>query len=75
MSPLWIAAAYVALAAALDGPAHRIVYPLVGFGHPLTGFRRWLVRLLAPAIFVAACCVVGTVFPVLLLAVIGSSRA
>jgi hypothetical protein len=54
MSPLhWIITAiavYIALAIMLDGPAHRLVYPLVGFGHPLTGRPRWLVRLFGPLI-------------------------
>jgi hypothetical protein len=40
--------AYAALAAALDGPAHRTLYPLVGWGHPMTGRRRWLVRVFSP---------------------------
>lgn len=54
MGAPWIAllcvAAYVVLAVALDGPAHRLVYPLVGYGHPLEGRRRWLVRLFGPLI-------------------------
>lgn len=43
-------AVYVALAAALDGPTHRTLYPLIGYGHPLTGRRRWAVRLFGPFI-------------------------
>lgn len=41
-------AAYAVLAAALDRPAHNTIYPLVGWGHPLTGRRRWLVRVFGP---------------------------
>lgn len=48
MSVLWIALAYTAAAAAMDGPAHRLVYPLVGDGYPLTGRRRLMAGLFGP---------------------------
>jgi hypothetical protein len=39
---------YAALAKMLADPAHRTLYPLIGFGHPLTGRRLMLVRIFSP---------------------------
>ena len=43
---------YAVFAVALDGPAHRTLYPLVGWGHPMTGRRRWLVRVFSPFVLI-----------------------
>jgi hypothetical protein len=42
------AVAYATLANVLADPAHRTLYPLIGFGHPLTGRRLVLVRMFSP---------------------------
>ncbi len=44
---IWLVG-YVCLAVLLAQPAHRVIYPLIGYGHPLTGLRLWLVRAFAP---------------------------
>jgi hypothetical protein len=64
--------AYALLAAALDGPAHRTLYPLVGFGHPLTGRRRLLVRVFSP--FVLLGIWLGRLPVLLMLALIAVAR-
>jgi hypothetical protein len=66
--------AYIALMILLDRYAHSIVYPLVGFGHPLVGARRGLVLVFSPIIMLVSGAVVAVMFPVILLAVSGSSR-
>jgi hypothetical protein len=68
-SALAIAAVYVAAVIAADRAAHAMVYPIVGFGHPLMGRRRWLVRIFAPFIFVAVIMVCAPIFLLIVLAV------
>jgi hypothetical protein len=48
----WITAAvaYLLAVAASDRAAHNMLYPLIGFGHPLKGRWRWLLRISSPAV-------------------------
>lgn len=62
---------YLGLMAASQGLAHRIVYPIVGWGHPLTGWRRGLVDLASPLILAVAAMAMT---PLVLWAIYGRRR-
>lgn len=50
---MFAAASYVILALVLDDLAHRTLYPLIGYGYPLAGWRRQTVRALSPFVLLA----------------------
>lgn len=73
--PAIILAGYALLAVALDGPAHRLIYPLVGWGYPLEGRRRWLVCVFAPFVLLGIfLCRVPIMVLVLLAFALGPSK-
>lgn len=62
---------YLAAVAATDRAAHNMLYPLIRDGYPLTGWRRGLVALFAPFIFVG----IGVArLPMFLLMLMGVSK-
>lgn len=45
-----VLASYVLAATFAEWHVHAIVYPVVGYGHPLVGWRRWALCAASPVI-------------------------
>lgn len=68
------ALSYLLAVIACDYTAHEMVYPIVGWGRPLTGGRRWLVCIFSPFIVIGLWCAIAPMVALVIFAMWRYSR-